>query len=292
MATTSIDPALAAAEPPRLPLGHRIVSWIRDHTLAIYAGLALAYMFLPVAVVVLFSFNKPLGRQNTRWNQFSLDAWLNICKDPTICQSVGVSVSVALVATIVGTILGTMISFALVRHRFHGRASTNLLIFLPMATPEVVLGSSLLALFLNMYWGNWQMPLGFWTILIAHIMFVISFVVVTVKARLSGLDPRLEQAAMDLYADERATFRYVTLPLVAPGIAGAALLAFSLSFDDFIITNFNSGSTVTFPMYIWGAAQRGIPPQVNVIASIMFFGALAVVLVSQVVAASRRRARV
>lgn len=292
MATTSIDPALVTAEPPRLPLGHRIVSWVRDHTLALYSGLALAYMFLPVAVVVLFSFNKPLGRQNTRWNQFSLDAWLNICKDPTICQSVGVSVSVALVATIIGTILGTMISFALVRHRFHGRASTNLLIFLPMATPEVVLGSSLLALFLNMYWGNWQMPLGFWTILIAHIMFVISFVVVTVKARLSGLDPRLEQAAMDLYADERATFRYVTLPLVAPGIAGAALLAFSLSFDDFIITNFNSGSTVTFPMYIWGAAQRGIPPQVNVIASIMFFGALAIVLVSQVVAASRRRARV
>ena len=133
------------------------------------------------------------------------------------------------------------------------------------------------------------MPLGFWTILIAHIMFVISFVVVTVKARLSGLDPRLEQASMDLYADEKATFRYVTLPLVAPGILGAALLAFSLSFDDFIITNFNSGSTVTFPMYIWGAAQRGIPPQVNVIASIMFFGALAIVLVAQVAGARRRR---
>jgi spermidine/putrescine transport system permease protein len=135
------------------------------------------------------------------------------------------------------------------------------------------------------------MPLGFWTILIAHIMFVISFVVVTVKARLSGLDPRIEQAAMDLYADEKATFRYVTLPLVAPGIGGAALLAFSLSFDDFIITNFNAGSTVTFPMYIWGAAQRGIPPQVNVIASIMFFGALTIVLVAQVLSARRRRAK-
>jgi spermidine/putrescine transport system permease protein len=161
-----------------------------------------------------------------------------------------------------------------------------------MATPEVVLGSSLLALFLNMYVGSWQMPLGFWTILIAHIMFVISFVVVTVKARLSGLDPRIEQAAMDLYADERATFRYVTLPLVAPGILGAALLSFSLSFDDFIITNFNSGSVVTFPMYIWGAAQRGIPPQVNVIASIMFFGALGIVLTAQVISARRRRALV
>jgi spermidine/putrescine transport system permease protein len=291
MATSKIDPALLEAPPAAESGLQRGARWIRENALAIYAALALIYMFLPVAIVVLFSFNDPAGRQNTQWNEFSLDAWRNICKDPTICQSVGVSVTIALAATVVGTILGTMIAFALVRHRFRGRSSTNLLIFLPMATPEVVLGSALLALFLNMYWGDWQMPLGPWTILIAHIMFVISFVVVTVKARLSGLDPRLEQAAMDLYADERATFRYVTLPLVAPGILGAALLAFSLSFDDFIITNFNSGSTVTFPMYIWGAAQRGIPPQVNVIASIMFFGALAIVLASQVAGARRRRAK-
>jgi spermidine/putrescine transport system permease protein len=291
MATTNVDPAVLEAEPPQLSTGQRAMNWLREHTLAIYSVLAMIYMFLPVAIVVLFSFNKPAGRQNTRWNEFSLDAWLNICKDPTICEAVGLSASIAFVATLVGTILGTMIAFALVRHRFRGRSTTNLLIFLPMATPEVVLGSSLLALFLNMYVGSWQMPLGFWTILIAHIMFVISFVVVTVKARLAGLDPRIEQAAMDLYADEKATFRYVTLPLVAPGIGGAALLAFSLSFDDFIITNFNSGSSVTFPMYIWGAAQRGIPPQVNVIASIMFFGALGIVIVGQIISARRRRAK-
>jgi len=292
MATSELNPELLEAPPATESRFHRGLRWLREHTLALYSALALIYMFLPVAIVVLFSFNNPAGRQNTQWNEFSLDAWRNICKDPTICQSVGVSVTIALAATIVGTILGTMIAFALVRHHFRGRSSTNLLIFLPMATPEVVLGSALLALFLNMYWGDWQMPLGPWTILIAHIMFVISFVVVTVKARLSGLDPRLEQASMDLYADERATFRYVTLPLVAPGIMGAALLAFSLSFDDFIITNFNSGSTVTFPMYIWGAAQRGIPPQVNVIASIMFFGALAIVLVAQAAGSRRRRAKV
>lgn len=289
MATTNLSPELLDAPPARESGGQRAARWVREHTLAIYSMLAMVYMFLPIAVLILFSFNKPLGRQNTRWNHFSLDAWTNICKDPTICRSVGLSVSIGLLATLVGTILGTMIAFALVRHRFRGRASTNLLIFLPMATPEVVMGSSLLALFLNMYWGNWQMPLGFWTILIAHIMFVISFVVVTVKARLAGLDPRLEQAAMDLYADERATFRHVTLPLVAPGIVGAALLAFSLSFDDFIITNFNSGSSVTFPMYIWGAAQRGIPPQVNVIGTIMFGGALLLVLGAQVVNARRNR---
>jgi spermidine/putrescine transport system permease protein len=220
MATNQLDPALLEAPPAQESGVQRGLRWLREHTLAIYSALAMVYMFLPVAVVVLFSFNNPTGRTNTRWNEFSLDAWLNICQDPTICRSVGVSATIALFATIVGTILGTMISFALVRHRFTGRSATNLLIFLPMATAEVVLGSSLLALFLNMYWGDWQMLLGFWTILIAHIMFVISFVVVTVKARLSGLVPRLEQASMDLYADERATFRYVTLPLVAPGIRG------------------------------------------------------------------------
>jgi spermidine/putrescine transport system permease protein len=270
----------------RLPLAYRVRNWLRSHTLAIYAGLALLYMFLPVAVVIVFSFNKPAGRQNTTWSEFSLDAWRNICRDPSICDSVVVSGQIALLSTTIATILGTMISFALVRHHFRGRSSTNLLIFLPMATPEVVLGSSVLALFLNLTF----VPLGFWTILIAHIMFCISFVVVTVKARLAGLDPRLEQAAMDLYADERTTFRHVTLPLVMPGILGAAMLAFALSFDDFIISNFNSGSTVTFPMYIWGAAQRGIPPQVNVIASIMFLGALSIVLVAQLAGARKRRA--
>jgi spermidine/putrescine transport system permease protein len=257
---------------------------LRRRLLAFYSVLALGYMFLPVAYVIAFSFNKPAGRQNITWNQFSLDAWLNICRDPTICNSVGVSLRLAFITMLFSTILGALISFALVRHKFRGRESTNLLIFLPMATPEVVLGASLLALFLNL-----NFSLGFGTILIAHIMFCISFVVVTVKARLAGLDPRLEQAAMDLYANEWQTFRRITLPLVFPGIAAAAALAFALSFDDFIITNFNSGQTVTFPMYVWGAAQRGIPPQVNVIGSLMFGIALLLVVVGQVV--SRRRSR-
>ena len=162
----------------------------------------------------------------------------------------------------VATLLGTMVAFALARHRFRGRAATNLLVFLPMATPEVVLGASLLALFLNL-----RLQPGFWTIVIAHIMFCVSFVVVTVKARLAGLDPRLEQAAMDLYADEWQTFRRVTLPLAAPGILAAALLAFALSFDDFIITNFNSGNVTTFPKFVYVSAARGIPPQANVIGT-------------------------
>lgn len=259
-------------------------SWLGRRLIPIYGVVALVYLVLPIITLAAFSFNKPVGRQNSTWNYFSLDAWTNICRDETICDAVSISLQIALIATAIATLLGTLIAFALVRHRFRGRSSTNFIIFLPMATPEVVLGASLLALFLNL-----GMPLGPITVIIAHVMFCISFVVVTVKARLQGMDPRLEEAAQDLYADERATFRYVTLPLVLPGIASAALLSFSLSFDDYIITNFNSGTTVTFPMYVWGAAQRGIPPQVNVIGTIMFVGALAAVLIAQAVGRARAK---
>lgn len=268
----------------RPSLWHRFSRWVREHLIAAYGILALVYLFTPIAVLFAFSFNKPVGRQNSTWNSFSLDAWTHINRDPTIMNALYTSLKIALVSTFFATILGTLISFALVRHRFFGRSTTNLLIFLPMATPEVVLGASLLALFLNM-----GLPLGATTITIAHIMFCISFVVVTVKARLQGMDPRLEEAAQDLYANEAQTFRFVTLPLVAPGIAAAALLSFSLSFDDYIITSFNSGTVVTFPMYVWGAAQRGIPPQVNVIGSLMFFGSLAIVLLAQLVGRARRK---
>ncbi len=266
---------------PKAPLTHRIRTWLGDNALRIYAVIAFVYLLLPVAYTFAFSFNDA-GRTNIVWNSFTFDNWLNPCGAPEVCPSVVNSLWVGLIVTIVSTILGTLIAFSLVRYRFRGRATTNLLIFLPMATPEVVLGSSLLALFLNLF-----VPLGATTVILAHIMFCISFVVVTVKARLASLDPRLEQAAMDLYASERQAFRRITLPLVAPGIAAAALLAFSLSFDDFIITNFNSGQFTTFPKFVYVSATRGIPPQANVIASAMFFIALAIVLISQY--AGRRR---
>lgn len=258
--------------------------WLRKNLIPIIGILVLIYLFVPIAVVAVLSFNKPAGKFNVAWNQFSLEAWQNLCGVPGVCQSFVMSIQIGVIATLVGTIMGTMIAFALVRYRFRGRSTTNLLIFLPMATPEVVLGSSLLALFLNL-----AFPLGFWTVVIAHIMFIISFVVVTVKARLQGMDPRLEEAARDLYADPRATFRYVTFPLVLPGILGAALLGFSLSFDDYIISAFNAGTLVTFPIYIWGAAQRGIPVQVNALATLVFVITLVIVLGVQFVSARRRR---
>jgi spermidine/putrescine transport system permease protein len=258
--------------------------WLRKNLIPIIGILVLIYLFVPIAVVAILSFNKPAGKFNVSWNEFSLEAWQNICGVPGVCGSFVTSIQIGLIATLFGTILGTMIAFALVRYRFRGRSTTNLLIFLPMATPEVVLGSSLLALFLNL-----AFPLGFWTVTIAHIMFIISFVVVTVKARLQGMDPRLEEAARDLYADPKATFRYVTFPLVLPGILGAALLGFSLSFDDYIISAFNAGTLVTFPIYIWGAAQRGIPVQVNALATLVFVLALVTVVSAQLVSSRRRR---
>jgi spermidine/putrescine transport system permease protein len=261
------------------------MTWIRRHLVA-FAGIAvLLYMLVPNVVVAAFSFNHPSGRYNYTWERFSTDAWANPCGAQGICDSVGLSLRIGITASIVATILGTMIAFALGRYRFKGRSATNLLIFMPMATPEVVMGSSLLTLFLMM-----GVPAGATAILIAHIMFCVSFVVVAVKARVATLDPRLEEAAADLGANPFQTFIRVTLPLAAPGIAAGALLAFSLSFDDYIITNFNaSPSSITFPMYVWGAAQRGAPVQVNVIGTIMFLIALLVVIVGQVL--SNRRGR-
>ena len=260
------------------------MSWVRRHLVMLVALLVLAYLAVPIAYTVAFSFNDA-GRSNLTWQGFTTGNWTDPCGAPEVCTALGNSLKIGLLATLGSTLLGTMVAFALARHRFRRRSATNLLVFLPMATPEVVLGASLLALFLNL-----RLQPGFWTIVIAHVLFCLSFVVVTVKARLAGLDPRLEQAAMDLYADEWQTFRRVTLPLAAPGILAAALLAFALSFDDFIITNFNSGDVNTFPKFVYISAQRGLPPQANVIGSSMFLIALIIVLVGQFV--GRKRAGV
>ncbi|WBC14101.1 ABC transporter permease [Micromonospora sp. WMMA1998] len=263
----------------------RFRRWLADRWVMGVALLVLGYLTLPIVVVAGLSFNRPSSRLSYDFNEFTLDNWARPCATADMCDAVVRSMEIGLIATVVSTVLGTLMAFALVRHRFRGRSGINGLIFLPMATPELVMGTSLLALFVAA-----GVPQGFWTIVIAHVMFCVSFVVVTVKARLAGMDRRLEEAAMDLYASEWQTFRRITLPLVLPGIVAAALLAFSLSFDDFIITNFNAGTTVTFPMYVWGAAQRGIPPQVNVIGTAMFGIALLLVGASSLRGRRSRRA--
>jgi len=254
----------------------RFRRWVGEHLVLGLGLLVLVYTFVPIAVVVLMSFNDNSKSKNVyKFQEFTWNNWLHPFKPGGMKDSVILSIEIALLATLVATILGTLAAFALSRHRFAGRNAANLIIFLPMASPEIVMGSSLLALFVSRGFGG---QLGFWTIFIAHVMFCLSFVIVTVKARLSGLDDNLEQAAADLYANEVQTFWRITFPLVLPGIIGAALLSFSLSFDDFIITNLNAGQEVTFPMFVFGANQRGVPMQVNVIGTAMFVIAIAIVL--------------
>ena len=267
----------------------KIVPLLRRHTLTLYAVLAFAYLFIPVFLVILFGFNQVSGRFNYSWEGFTLDSWRSVFGGaqfggvPGLFDSLLVSLRLAFLSALGATLLGTLIALALVRYQFRGRSTTNLLLFLPMATPEVVMGSSILALFLAI-----RFSLGFTTLLIAHILFNISYVVVTVKARLQGFDRHLEEAAMDLYANEWETFRRVTLPMIMPGVFAAFLLAFALSFDDFIISNFNSGQTITFPLYIFGAAQRGIPPEVNVLGTLVFLVTVTIMLIN--VWMQRRRA--
>jgi spermidine/putrescine transport system permease protein len=287
--TATVSPATRATPPADRPAARAPrrgpLLWLREHIVPIVAALAFCYMLLPNVIVVLFSFNNPAGRYNYSWQEFSLDAWKDPCGPAGLCSSLGLSLRISLLATLLATALGTLAAFAMARHRYRGRSTSNVLVFLPMATPEVVMGSSLLTLFVSL-----QVPLGSTTILIAHIMFCISFVIVTVKARLAGLDPRIEQAAMDLYANERQTFLRVTFPLVAPGILAASMLAFALSFDDYIITNFTaSASSVTFPMFVYGSAARGTPVQVNVVGTVMFLLALSAVGVGQLISRRGRR---
>jgi spermidine/putrescine transport system permease protein len=263
---------------PRSRPGIAVRTWAfaKRHALTVYALVAVVYLMLPIAVVILFSFNAPKGNFNYVWQGFTLDNWIHWDEPIGISDAVVTSLEVGFLATLVATALGTLIALAIVRHRFRGRSSTNLLVFLPMSTPEIVLGASLLTLFLN---TTAVFQLGFVTIFIAHVMFIVSFVVVTVKARLIGFDRHLEEAAMDLGANELTTFWKVTFPLIAPAMLAAALLGFALSIDDFVITFFNAGSqTQTFPIFVWTTAQRALPPQINVVASAIFLISIALAL--------------
>jgi spermidine/putrescine transport system permease protein len=266
----------------RAPARESVWAFVRHHVLTVYALLAFAYLMLPIAIVIAFSFNNPRGRFNYVWSSFTFDNWKNWDGVPGLRSAMVLSLEIALLASIIATVLGTLIALALVRYGFRGRGLTNLLIFLPLSTPEIVLGASLLTLFLNL-----TIVFGFWTILIAHVMFCISFAVVTVKARLIGFDRHLEEAAMDLGANEWVTFRKVTLPLIAPAILAALLLCFAISIDDFVVTYFNAGPRTTFPLFVWGAARVGAPPQVNVIGTAIFVVAV-VAMVGNVLFQMRR----
>jgi spermidine/putrescine transport system permease protein len=250
--------------------------WLREHALHIYAGVAIAYVLIPIAVIAVFSFADAPPRDRLLFainDGFTLEYWQNAFSVPELNDAMLTSLKLATVATLASTAIGTLMAIALVRHRFFGRRTANLLIVLPMATPEIVVGASLLSMFLI-----YSVPLGFTSLLIAHIMFSISFVVVVVRSRLIGFDRSIEEAAADLGATPLETFRHVTLPLLAPGIVAAGLLAFALSIDDFIVSDFNKGTLETFPLYVFAAHLRGVPVQVNVLATMLFIVTLAAIV--------------
>jgi spermidine/putrescine transport system permease protein len=284
---TALDGSARASAGYRPSPAKRAQLWLANHFALIAAIAVLAYLFLPVLYTFIFSFNDH-GKTNIVWQGFTTEHWKDPCGVAGACESLVTSLQVAVLSTLVATVLGTMMALAMVRYRFRGKGASNLLVFVPMATPEIVLGASLLTIFVQGF-SSFGVSLGFWTISAAHVMFCLSFVVVAVRARIQSLDPRIEEAAQDLYASPQATFWRVTFPLILPGVLGAAMLAFSLSFDDFIITNFVSGNESTFPKFVYVSAKRGIPAEANVIGISMFAIAVALVVVGMVVNALRAK---
>ena len=302
MATTSTTTPLAREiAPVRTAPPPRILRALGHYALPAFTAVVVFYLLVPILVMILFSFNDYQGKFNYAWNGFTLQGWLHPLDWPGLPDSLRTSLFIAFSSTIIATILGTLIGLALVRYQFRGRGAINGLIFLPMATPEIVMGASLLTLFVasvtqspvkDVVPRGLLFPLGIQTILIAHVMFNISYVVVTVKARLIGFDRRLEEAAMDLGANEWVTFWKVTFPLILPGVVAAGLLAFSLSIDDFIITNLVSGPTTnTFPIWVYSIQKNALPIQINVIGSMVFLVAVGFVAISNILSARRQRVR-
>ncbi len=257
---------------------------VRDIGIRVWAILAVVFLFVPIFVIVLFSFNDNRGRFNFTWQGFTLRHWEHPFAVEGLQEALTNSLVIAALTTLIAVVFGTLMALALVRHEFRGRSATSALVFLPLATPEVVLGAALLGWFLTI-----SVSTGFVTILIAHVMFTLGFVVVTVRARLEGMDLHIEEAAQDLGAGAITTLRKITLPMIAPGVASAGLLAFAISIDDFVVTNFNAGQTITFPLFVYGASRQGVPPQVNVLATALLVIVIALMFV--VLAFQRRAAR-
>jgi spermidine/putrescine transport system permease protein len=255
----TIEAVTSLAEPGRNIRG---TFKLGDIALRIAAGFTLLFLFLPILVIIVFSFNKPAGKFNYTWQGFTLENWADPFKYPALTNALKMSLNVAAVSTAIALIFGTLVAIALVRQRFRGRTAVDTFMVLPLTSPEVVMGASLLTLFLSMGWAT-----GYVTIVIAHVAFQISFIALTVRARIRGFDWTLEDASLDLGAGPVRTFFKVTLPLIVPGIVAAAMLSFALSLDDFIITYFVSGSTVTYPLYVNAATKAAVPPQINVLAT-------------------------
>jgi spermidine/putrescine transport system permease protein len=256
--------------------------WTRM-VLPVYTWLMILYFSLPILVMIVFGFNDTKGRLNLRWQGFTLNWYRNLFDNPGLTAALRNSLVIAVISTVITTVLGTMTGMALGRYRFRGKNLYDLVIFSAISAPELVLGASLLSLFITV-----QFARGFATIVIAHVVFSLAFVTVTVRARVLGLDPTLEEAAQDLGADPWTTFRKITLPLLAPGIVAGALLAFALSIDDYVVTSFVSGQLETFPLWVYGATRIGVPPQVNVMGTLIFLGGVGIAVANALLARRQR----
>lgn len=263
--TTTETPAKRGPARPR-----RKISGLHAYTLVL-----IAWLILPIAIMILFGFNDTRSKQNFEWQGFTLKWYRHLFDKSDLTTAVVNSLTIALLSTLITTVLGTFAGLALGRYRFRGKGSTNLVLFMAISCPEIVMGASLLSMFVT-----FNLPRGYLTILVAHVMFSIAFVAVTVRARVVGLDPAVEEAAQDLGAGPWTRFRLVTLPMIMPGVLAGALLAFVLSIDDFIITNFTSGATVTFPLWIYGSTRTGTPPQVNVMGTLIFAVGIVIAVIS------------
>ena len=276
--TREAPPEVAPA--PAVPGRRR--RWTRL-VLPAYTWLMILYFSLPILVMIVFGFNDTQGKLNLRWQGFTLTWYRDLFAIPALSTALRNSLLIAVISTAITTVLGTMVGLALGRYRFLGKGLYDLVIFSAISAPELVLGASLLSLFITV-----QFARGFVTIIIAHIVFSLAFVAVTVRARVLGLDPTLEEAAQDLGADPWTTFRKITLPLLAPGIVAGALLAFALSIDDYVVTSFVNGQVETFPLWVFGAARIGVPPQVNVMGTLIFLGGVAIAVGNAVLARRQR----
>ncbi|HEY2299147.1 MAG TPA: ABC transporter permease [Jatrophihabitans sp.] len=269
--TAEVNQPAAPPQPRRAARRRRRIKgrWL----LPLWGWLVILWLSAPIIVMIVFGFNDTTGKFNIRWQGFTFRNYRTVFSIEGLTNALINSLTIGAIATVIATGLGTFVGLALGKYRFRGSGSVTLLLFANVAAPEVVLGAAMLSMFLTL-----NIPRGYWTIVIAHVMFSLAYVAVTVRARVVGVDPSLDEAARDLGANPVVTFFKVTLPLIMPGVLAGALLAFALSIDDYIITSFNSGNTVTFPLYVYGASRTGVPPQVNVMGTLIFaFGVLAAV---------------
>lgn len=271
--TATLDAPAATSAPPR-----RRIDWGKWFTRAV-----IGWLFTPIVFMIAFSFNDIQGRQNVVWEGFTLKWYGRVFDYADLTQALLYTLAIAVLTMLIAGTIGSLLGLALGRHRFRGQGTTNLVMFAAICAPEVVMGAALLSLFLVL-----GISTGFAAILIAHVMFTVSFVAITVRARVITLDANLEEAARDLGAGAWTTFRLVTLPMLMPAIMAGGLLAFALSIDDYIITSFVAGQVTTFPLWVWGATRIGIPPQVNVMGTLIFAVGVTLAIVNVIVAKRRR----